>query len=37
MTCVDLGVDVAPEAFVDAAVENDAKIICCSLFDHYYG
>lgn len=30
MTCVDLGVDVSPEAYVDAAIEHDAKIICCS-------
>lgn len=27
---VDLGTDVAPEAFIDAAIENNAKIICCS-------
>lgn len=30
LTVVDLGVDVSPEAFVNAAVEHDAKIICCS-------
>ena len=27
---VDLGVDVAPEKFIEAAEENDAKAICCS-------
>ena len=27
---IDLGVDVAPEAFIDAARENQAQIICCS-------
>jgi methylmalonyl-CoA mutase cobalamin-binding domain/chain len=27
---VDLGTDVAPEAFVQAAVEQDCKVICCS-------
>lgn len=27
---VDLGVDVAPDAFVTAAKENGAKVICCS-------
>lgn len=27
---VDLGVDVPVEKFLDAARENDAKIICCS-------
>lgn len=27
---VDLGVDVAPEAFVKAAVEQNCQIICCS-------
>ena len=27
---IDLGVDVSPEAFVDAAIENNAKVICCS-------
>jgi len=30
LTVVDLGVDVSPEAFADAAVENNAKVICCS-------
>jgi corrinoid protein of di/trimethylamine methyltransferase len=27
---IDLGVDVAPEAFVDAARENGAQLVCCS-------
>lgn len=27
---IDLGADVAPEAFIDAARENQAQIICCS-------
>ena len=27
---IDLGVDVAAETFIDAAIEYDAKIICCS-------
>ena len=27
---VDLGVDVSAEQFVNAAVENDAQVICCS-------
>lgn len=27
---VDLGTNVAPEAFVDAAIENNAEVICCS-------
>lgn len=27
---IDLGTDVAPETFVDAAIENNANIICCS-------
>lgn len=27
---IDLGVDVAPEAFIQAAVENNADIIACS-------
>jgi len=30
LNVVDLTVDVSPEAFVDAAVENNAQIICCS-------
>jgi len=27
---IDLGTDVAPEAFVQAAIEQDCQIICCS-------
>ena len=27
---IDLGVDVAPEAFVQAAAEHNADIVCCS-------
>ena len=27
---VDLGTDVAPETFVQAAIENNCQIICCS-------
>jgi len=27
---VDLGVDVSPEQFVDAVIEHNAQIICCS-------
>ena len=27
---IDLGVDVAPETFVQAAAENNASIVCCS-------
>ena len=27
---VDLGVDVEPQAFVQAAIDNNAKLICCS-------
>lgn len=27
---IDIGVDVPAEKFVQAAIENDAKIICCS-------
>ncbi len=27
---IDLGTDVSPEAFYDAAIENDANIVCCS-------
>ncbi len=27
---IDLGVDVTPDRFIDAALENDAKVICCS-------
>jgi len=30
LTVVDLGVDVSPAAFVDAAIANNAQIICCS-------
>lgn len=30
ISVVDLGVDVSAEQFVDAAVENQAKLICCS-------
>ncbi len=27
---VDLGTDVTPEAFVQAAIDNDCQVICCS-------
>lgn len=27
---IDLGTDVAPDTFIDAAIEHNAKIICCS-------
>ena len=27
---IDLGTDVAPEAFIQAAIDNDAKIVACS-------
>jgi len=27
---IDLGVDVAAEAFIDAAIENKAQVVCCS-------
>ena len=27
---IDLGTDVSPEAFVNAAIEQDCQIICCS-------
>ena len=27
---IDLGTDVAPETFINAAIENDCSIICCS-------
>ncbi|MEG1523681.1 MAG: cobalamin-dependent protein [Clostridia bacterium] len=27
---IDLGVDVAPEAFIEAAIEQDCCLICCS-------
>jgi len=30
ITAIDLGVDVTPERFVEAAEENNADIICCS-------
>ena len=30
LTVIDLGVDVPPEKFIDAAIENDCSIICCS-------
>ena len=30
LTVIDLGVDVPPEKFVEAAIENDCSIICCS-------
>lgn len=30
ITVIDLGIDVAPETFIDAAIENNAKLICCS-------
>lgn len=30
ITPIDLGVDIPAEKFVDAAVENNAQIICCS-------
>ena len=30
LTVVDLGVDVSPAAFVQAAIDNNAQIICCS-------
>ncbi len=30
LTVVDLGVDVSAEAFVNAALEHNAQIICCS-------
>ena len=30
ITVVDLGVDVSAEQFVEAAMENNAKLICCS-------
>lgn len=30
ITVIDLGTDVAPETFVDAAVQNNAQLICCS-------
>lgn len=30
ITVIDLGTDVAPETFVDEAIRNNAKLICCS-------
>ena len=30
LTVIDLGVDVPPEEFIESAIENDCKIICCS-------
>ena len=30
ITVIDLGTDVAPDTFIDAAIENNAQIICCS-------
>ena len=30
LTVIDLGVDVPPEKFIESAIENDYKIICCS-------
>ena len=30
LNVIDLGVDVAPEKFIEAAEENNAKAICCS-------
>lgn len=30
LSVVDLGVDVSPESFVQAAIDNKANIICCS-------
>ena len=30
ITVIDLGTDVSPEAFVDAAIEHNANLICCS-------
>ena len=30
LTVIDLGVDVPPEKFIEAAIENDCSIICCS-------
>jgi methylmalonyl-CoA mutase cobalamin-binding domain/chain len=27
---IDLGTDVMPEAFVQAAIDNDCQVICCS-------
>ena len=30
LTVIDLGVDVPPEKFIEAAIENNCTIICCS-------
>lgn len=30
LNVIDLGVDVETEAFVDSAIEHNAKLICCS-------
>lgn len=30
LTVIDLGVDVPPEKFIEAAIESDCPIICCS-------
>ena len=30
LTVIDLGVDVPPEKFIEAAIENDCSITCCS-------
>ena len=30
LTVIDLGMDVPPEKFIEAAIENDCPIICCS-------
>jgi len=30
ITAIDLGVDVAPEQFVQAAIDHNAQLICCS-------
>ena len=30
LTVIDLGVDVPPEKFIEAAIENECSIICCS-------
>ncbi len=30
LTVIDLGVDVPPEKFIESAIENDCRIICCS-------
>jgi len=30
ITVIDLGIDVPPERFVEATIENNASIVCCS-------